>query len=195
MPKVPFRAFAADCLIEARVDPPRGVRLTDFLNTSGEVSLENASLIALDDGRIVDAGDVIMPTMELCAVEGTDAGGAPGHRIRTRSKEVEMVVGPYRIAGYLHGPTAADPLASLSRRNAMVPVTAAKIAFLLSGEVRVRESGTLIVNRLLAEIGVPERDAPSILDRLGLSPVDVNAKDLTGELSVGPPERDERQRT
>ena len=187
MTAVVFHAYAGDSLVDAYAELPDGKRLTDYLNEVDELSLSQVRLTALDDGRIVEAPELQISTTELHAVQATDAGGQLQHRIRTRSSEVEIVVGPYRVQGYIHGPTAGDPLASLSRRGEMVPVTSAKIGYMVGGQLRVEDCDALIVNRMLADIGRPARDAPSILDRLGLSPVDPNAKDLTGELSAKPP--------
>jgi hypothetical protein len=186
MTTVLFHAYAGDSVVDAYVELPEGKRLTDHLNEVDELSLGQVQLTALDDGRIVEAAELVISTTELHAVQATDPGGHVEHRIRTRSSEVEIVVGPYRVEGYIHGPTAGDPLASLSRRGEMVPVTSAKIGYMIAGQLRVDDCDALIVNRLLADIDKPAEDAPSILNRLGLSPVDPNAKDLTGELSVKP---------
>ena len=186
MTAVVFRAYAGDSLVDAYVELPNGKRLTDYLNEVDLLSLSQVRLTALDDGRIVEAAELPISTTEIHAVQATDSGGHLEHRIRTRSSEVEIVVGPYRVQGYIHGPTAGDPLASLSRRGEMVPVTSAKIGYMIAGQLRVDDCDALIVNRLQADIGRPAGDAPSILDRLGLLPVDPNAKDLTGELSVKP---------
>ena len=191
MSQIPFRAYASDCLVEAKIGLPDGVRLTDYLNESDEVALTDVRLTALEDGRNVGAAELVISPAEIHAIQATDEGLQTQHRIRTRSSGADIVLGPYRVQGYIHGPTAGDPLAMISRRHAMVPVTDAKIAFVIAGEVRVDECDALIVNRLLADISAAQREGPSILDRLGLSPVDPNAKDLTGELSVKPKEAHE----
>ena len=191
MTHVEFHAYAGDCLVDARIDLPDGTRLTDYLNESSEFPLTQVRMIALDDGRIVEVGDVLISMDELHAVEATDPGGRVERRIRTRASEVDIVVGPYRVHGYLHGPSAAEPLAGITRRPPMIPVTNAKIGYVLAGQVRVRECEAVIVNRLLASIDAPEGEAPSILDQLGLRPVDPNAKDLTAELSTRPPSSEE----
>ena len=189
MAKLRFHAYAGDSVVDAYLDLPDRKRLTDHLNEVDELSLSQVQLTALDDGRIVEAPELAISSSEIHAVQATDPGGHLEHRIRTKSSEVEIVVGPYRVQGYIHGPTAGDPLASLSRRGEMVPVTSAKIGYMIAGELQVDDCDALIVNRLLADIGRPARDEPSILDRLGLSPVNPSAKDLTGELSVKPPKR------
>jgi hypothetical protein len=186
MSSVPFFAYASDCLVDARLKLPDNTRLTDFLNSAADVALTFARLTALDDGRVVSTANLTLVPAELLAVEATDAVGTSGHRIRTRLADVEIVVGPYRIQGFVHGPSAGDPLASISRRQTMVPVTNAKIAYMLAGTVRVRECEAIIVNRLNANFSEPDPQQPSILDRLGLQPVDPHAKDLSGELRGAP---------
>ena len=187
MREIEFRAYLEDSLLSARIDLPDGIRLTDFLNESEEISLIGAELKALDDGRVVTAGDVTIPVIDILLVEAFDDYGGRDRRIRTRSSQVEMVIGPYRVDGYVHGPTAGDPVESLSRRSAMLPVTSAKVAFWLAGELEVRERAVAIVNRLLADVGIPEPHGPSVLEKFGLLPVDPRAKDLTRELLLNPP--------
>ena len=50
---------------------------------------------------------------------------------------------------------------------------------------KIAECEVVIVNRLVANISAPGPDAPSVLDRLGLKPLDPHAKDLSGELKTG----------
>lgn len=194
MGKIEFDAYAGDCLLRARIDVPDRMRLTDHLNALDDLHLTDVELTALEDGRLVVAAHLVVPRSDIYAVKADDARGRREQRIRTRSSEVDMVIGPYRVQGYVHGPTAGDPVAALSRRQAMIPLTSAKIAFVLAGELHVDESDVLIVNRLLADIGTPEPNAPSILDELGLSPVDPHAKDLTAELYVDGPRNDREDR-
>ncbi len=148
-----LRAYADDCLIRARIDLPEGMRLTDHLNASDDLSLADVELTALEDGHVVVAGDLAVPVNDIYAVHAADAGGRPERRIRTRSSEIDMVIGPYRVEGYVHGPTAGDPVASLSRRQEMIPITSAKIAFVLAGELHVRESAMVL--RPAAKRGSP----------------------------------------
>ena len=150
MAEIEFRAYLEDCLVGARIDLPEGLRVTDYLNESDDIALTRATLKALDDGRLVAVGDVVIPVTDIHLVEAADESGARDRRIRTRSSEVHMVIGPYRVQGHIHGPTAGDPVAGLSRRKAMIPVTSATIAFLLDGQLQVRERDVVIVNRLLA---------------------------------------------
>jgi hypothetical protein len=188
MPDIQFRAYLTDAVVDGRVVLPDGVRLTDHLNESEDLALTGAVLTALDDGRVISAGDVAVPVTEIHMVGAFDSGGEQARRIRTRSTEVEMVLGPYLLTGYIHAPTGGDPVSALSRRAAMVPVTGAKIAFHLAGEVQVDEMAVAIANRLLADVALPEPGVPSILEKLGLSAVDPRARDLTGEITVNPHE-------
>ena len=182
MAEIEFRAYLEDCLVGARIDLPEGLRVTDYLNESDDIAMTEAALKALDDGRVITAGEVVIPVTDIHLVEAADESGGRDRRIRTRSSEVDMVIGPYRVRGYVHGPTAGDPVAGLSRRQPMIPVTSATITFLLAGQLQIREREVVIVNRLLADIGTPKRSAQSVLNKFGLSPFDPNAKDLTGEL-------------
>jgi hypothetical protein len=59
--------------------------------------------------------------------------------------------GSYLIAGHLHAEPGADPLESLRRRPAMVPLTDAWLEYWPDGSPRRHGVGTIIVNREAAD--------------------------------------------
>ena len=58
-----------------------------------------------------------------------------------------MKVGPYEVQGFLHGLPGADPVVSIRRRKPMIPLTGARIAYVVNGEPREDELDTVILNR------------------------------------------------
>ena len=50
-----------------------------------------------------------------------------------------MKVGPYEVQGFLHGLPGADPVASIRRRKPMIPLTDARIEYVVNGEPREDE--------------------------------------------------------
>ena len=53
--RIPFAAYAPDCTVSAELSLDAD-RLSDLLAASEAIEVEGASLTALDDGRVVDAG-------------------------------------------------------------------------------------------------------------------------------------------
>ena len=186
MTEIRFKAYAGDCLVEGFLDLAMGVRMTERLNEATVVSIRRAVLRALDDGRVVAAGDIELGVDELLIVEPPAADAPGAHRIHTRSVPVEMHVGPYKLAGRLHGPPTGDPVLALSRRRTMIPVTAASVIYSMAGEEVTVERDVVIVNRdYMHAIQRPTYERGRI-DELGLAPVDPRARDLTDELYQDP---------
>jgi len=182
-----FRAYAGDCYLVARLELPDGKRLTDWLNEQPSLTLQDAELLAHDDGHSVRLESLELDVSEVLVVEATGDRGPPELRRHTRADRVDITVGPYRLLGYLHGPSGGDPMAMILRGNQMVPITEARIAFHHAGQAHVREVEVLIMNRshatAVAHEGTPDS---GILNQLGMAPIDPRAKDLTSELYGGP---------
>ncbi len=185
MGETPFTAYAGDCLVRGFLDLADGVRLTDYLNESESIALSRATLRALDDGRFVEAGDVVLDRHEVFACEAQAAPGDTQMRIRTRTTEIQVELGPYVVLGLLHAPSAGDPLLAWSRRKQMVPLTDASVTFPFAGNQRKVSSQVLIINRSL--VGSVERTKyeRSKIDDMGIGPVDSRAVDYTGVLLSG----------
>jgi len=182
MGDTPFTAYAGDCLVRGFVELPEGARLTDYLNDAETIKLSRAKLRALDDGRLVDAGDVELDRTEVFAIEAPPGPGAQQMRIRTRTSEVKIELGPYLVVGLLHAPSAGDPLQVWSRRKQMVPITSASVTFPFAGHFRKVSTDVLIINRHLVRSVERTKYEKSKIDDIGLSPVDPRAVDYTGTL-------------
>ena len=81
--------------------------------------------------------------------------GVGSERGRTVSRSH---TGRISVLGYLHAFPGADPLASLLRRDPMLPLTDATIVTTAGGRVDARDTATIIVNRELAEWIRPSQD-------------------------------------
>jgi hypothetical protein len=185
MGETPFTAYTVDSLVRGFLELADGVRLTDYLNDAEVIPLRRATLRALDDGRFVEAGDVEVDRQEVFACEATPAPGATQMRIRTRTIEIQVELGPYIVHGLLHAPSAGDPLLAWNRRKQMVPLTDSSVTFPFAGHQRKVSSPVLIINRGL--VGSVERTKyeRSKIDDMGIGPVDSRAVDYTGVLLSG----------
>jgi hypothetical protein len=142
-------AYAADCRLSGRVDLGDG-RLTDRLNATEELRIEDARLESLEDGHVVETPEMTVATDELCAVVGNGPRGDTARRLRTHATRIVAELGPYRVVGLVHGTPASDPLASALRRAAWLPLTDATLTY-RRGSLDVSDSvETLLVNRTQA---------------------------------------------
>jgi hypothetical protein len=182
MPDIDFRGYSGDCLIHGRLEVPVGIRLTDYLNTAETYVVHGASLFALEDGREVPAGDQELASEDLWAVEPTDTATRADLHVPTRAVAIDIDLPPYTITGFLHGVNTGDPVAGVSRRRRMIPITEATITFEFNGQPMSRDTGVLIVNRDRASSLRRSTMEKSKLDDIPLPAVDPRAQDLTGKI-------------
>jgi len=128
-PVLDLDAYAADCRLSGRVDLVMDGRLTDRLNATEELRIEDARLESLEDGHVVEAPEMTVTTDALCAVVGSGPRGDAARRLRTHATRIVVELGPYRVVGLVHGTPAFDPLASALRRAAWLPLTEATITY------------------------------------------------------------------
>jgi len=122
-----LRAYAEDCLVDARLDLAANIRTTDHLNKAESVALRDVRLHSLVDGHVTEREAILIDVLELFAIEPVDRPGMSGQRIRTRAALITITLGPYRVEGHVHGPVAGDPFGQLTRRPPLVPLTEARI--------------------------------------------------------------------
>ncbi|MGO9179757.1 MAG: hypothetical protein ACLQBX_05435 [Candidatus Limnocylindrales bacterium] len=133
-------------------------RMADLLNDTDEFTLLDVSVTSLEDGHELTLPDVVVLRAELCAVAVTGPRGNPRRRTRTRPCPVELRLGHYEVSGHLHALPGTDPVAGFfHRRDAMVPLTEATIAYDSPGGQVLSRHQTLLVNRLLVERIAPAR--------------------------------------
>ncbi len=185
---IEFIAFAGDCRVFGRLQL-EAERLSDMLNESPEIVVRDVLLDSLEDGRVVEMEELTLLRDELYAVVGTGPRGNQARRVRTKSRRMQLEIGPYLVAGQLHAFPGADALGSVLRRGPMVPLTNATIAFRRAGEMQMLDAGTLVVNRELAAWIRPtveeEQAAFPDVPVVSSSPGPHVAKDYTWLLTYG----------
>ena len=144
-------AYAADCRVHGEVDIGRA-RMTDALNASPTLLIQDARLESLSDRRIVEAPELTVAYDELCAVVASGSRGDADRRLRTHMTRVEVDLGPYHIEGAVHGTPASDPVISAFRRPHWVPLTDATVTYTAGDDSQSDKITTLIVNRDLARL-------------------------------------------
>jgi hypothetical protein len=157
-PEVGFVAFAEDCRLRGRVRLT-AARLTEMLNGSDPLALFDVDVDVLADGRTEQVGDLAVEREELCAVVVDGPRGDPSRRVHTRTTRVLIDVGPYHIGAELHGTPASEPMQTILRRPAFVPVTDATLTYRLGDQEVSEEIPALLVNRLLARSFSPAEKA------------------------------------
>lgn len=149
LPEVGFAAFADDCRLRGRIRLT-AARLSDMLNGADALALAGVRVEVLADGRSDDIGELTVERDELCAVVADGPRGDVARRLHTRTTRVEIDIGPYHIDAALHGTPASDPLHSILRRPAFVPLTDVTISYRLGGEEIREVVPALLLNRTLA---------------------------------------------
>jgi hypothetical protein len=144
--EVEFVAFSEDCVLAARL-ALSAERLTDLLNDHESYALTDVTVESLADGHVVELPEVEVTRDEIFLVIASGPRGHAGRRQRTRQHPVVMQLGPYLVQGYFHGLPGSEPLSSLRRRKAMVPLTDASIEYVAGGAVQRQHVDTVIVNR------------------------------------------------
>jgi hypothetical protein len=101
-------------------------RLRDRLEATVELVVEQATVIALDEGNPRHAGAIAIPVDDLLVVAGVDDPGMPVHAAWHR---IRLHGGPYEIEGELATMPGFDPGRALTRPSG---------AFVLLRDVAVR---------------------------------------------------------
>lgn len=155
---VELEAYAADCRVCGRIDLGEA-RLTDLLTLTPELLIRDARLESLADGHAVELPELTVHRDELCAVVASGRRGDATRRLRTRATRVELDVGPYHVAGALHGTPAAEPLGAALRRAVWVPLTEVTVSYRRGANDICEDVATLLVNRdLVRAFRVVEED-------------------------------------
>ena len=185
-------AYAADCRLSGSVDLGEG-RLTDLLNATPELRIQQARLESLADGHVVETPEMTVASDELYAVIAGDPRGEISRRLRTRTTRVAIDLGPYHVVGLVHGTPASDPLGAALRRAAWLPITDATVTYRRGGDSTSDDVPTLLVNRTLASSfrAVEEADFGLPWEEPRVPrPATRRALDLTGTLQdEGRPDR------
>ena len=160
--EVAFVAYGVDCILSGRT-VLEADRLSDMLNAHDEYALAGVTVERLDDGMPLQVDEVVVARDELYLVHASGPRGDAARRRHTLPKHVAMKIGPYEVQGFLHGLPGADPVVSIRRRKQMIPLTGARIEYVVNGELREDQLDTVILNRDLIEwIAVVDPDRAAL---------------------------------
>ncbi len=179
LPEVEFAAYTADCRIFG-FWRHGAERLSDALNETDSYLLHDVLVATLDDGRTIEAKELLVHRDELLGVRAAGPRGNAARRPRVRPSPITVGIGPYTVHGYLHGRPGADPLQQIRRRPPMVPLTEAWIEYAAAAELHRVRVGVLIVNHDAADWVRLSRDEEVRLPLPVETALDPHAKDLTG---------------
>jgi hypothetical protein len=181
---IEFVGFSGDCLIHARLTM-FGDRLTDMLNNQARYTLSRVKLESLADGHVFEIDSLPIVRADLHAVVATGPRGTEKRRVKLEPHRMQVGLGPYTILGKLHGQPGADPLSTVMRRDPMVPLTNATIAFTKAGEVVAQDVPAVIINRELVEWIVPTAGEDELFPDTPVRSLAINfVKDFTGTASL-----------
>jgi hypothetical protein len=144
--EVAFVAYGEDCILSGRTVLDAD-RLSDMLNAADEYALIGVTVERLDDGSPLQVDEVVVTRDDLYIVHASGPRGDAARRHRTLPKHVALKLGPYEIRGFLHGLPGNDPVASIRHRKPMIPLTDARIEYVVNGQRREDEVETVILNR------------------------------------------------
>ncbi len=180
-----FSAYTEDCRLFGFIMLEHE-RLVDALNATDAYDVASVLLMALDDGRTLEAREMVVRRDDLIAVRAAGPRGNAARRSRTRPSPVTMQAGPYVVRGYLHAPPGADPLQHLRRRRPMVPITGAWIEYPSLGTTHRARVGTLLVNRAAVDWADHTQESEIRVDLPVETRIDPRAKDMTGHIALRP---------
>ena len=126
-------------------------RLTDLVNAHDELSLLDVELEHLRNGLIGTVDEVVLDRKDLVAVHARGPRGDETRRRTTRTHPLAIKAGNYLIGGYLHVAPGLDPIRSAHERPPMIPLTNALIEYWVQGKRRHQSTGTIVVNRNVAD--------------------------------------------
>jgi hypothetical protein len=161
MQPVEFLGFAADCTISGKITM-FGERLTDFLNGQERYRVHHVECESLADGHRVAVDSISVERNDLLAVMATGPRGSEKQRVSLQTNRLQVCIGPYLILGRLHVKPGTDAVASVLKRDPMIPFTNATIAFEVAGSIIARDVSTIIVNRLLVDWISPTTETASL---------------------------------
>jgi hypothetical protein len=161
MQPIDFMAFAADCTVTGKMTM-FGERLTDFLNGQERFRVHHLECESLEDGHRAAVDSLSLERDDLLAVVATGPRGNEKQRVTLQTNRLQVSIGPYLILGRIHTKPGADAVASVMKRDPMIPLTQATIAYEVAGSIVARDIPTIIVNRLLVDWISPTTEAATV---------------------------------
>lgn len=181
MQPIDFVGFASDCLITGKLTM-FGERLTDFLNGQERFRVHHLECESLTDGHRVGVDSLSVERNDLMAVVATGPRGSERQRVSRQTNRMQVSIGPYLILGRLHTKPGSDAVASVMKRDPMIPFTNVTIAYEMAGSIVARDIPTVIVNRLMVDWISATTEAASLFPDVPIrSPFTARLiKDFTG---------------
>jgi hypothetical protein len=99
---------------------------------------------------------------DLLIVVATGPRGSHRRRVSRHTARLQLSIGPYLILGRLHTAPGSDVMSSVEKREPMIPLTHATIAYEQTGAIVARDVPALIVNRMLVDWISPTTEASSV---------------------------------
>jgi hypothetical protein len=185
MQPIEFVGFAGDCTISGKMTM-FGERLTDFMNGQERFRVHHLECESLEDGHRVALDSVSIERNDLLAVVANGPRGNEKQRVPVEMNRLQISIGPYLVLGHLHSAPGTDAVASVLKREPMIPLTDATIAYEVAGAIVARDVPTIIVNRQLVDWISPTTDAATFFPDIPIrSPFSARLqKDFTGPLTL-----------
>jgi hypothetical protein len=170
---IPFIGYAQDRRIIGRLET-RGESLADLLNRASHVLLRDSFVESLEDDVITSVGDAEVDPAGLYAVEGWSGSRAANPSDVSRRcvglgpanprsrRRIHLHLGPYAALGSLPESPGQLVLPHLGEHGPMIELSDATIGFAGGGRMNLRDVGSLVVNRDLADwVRADEDEAPA----------------------------------
>lgn len=161
MQPVDFVGFAGDCTISGKITM-FGDRLSDFLNGQERFLVHHLECESLEDGHRVALDSISLERNDLLAVVATGPRGSEKQRVPLETNRLQVSLGPYLILGQIHVKPGTEAMSSVLKREPMIPLTHATIAYEVAGAIVARDLPTIIVNRLMVDWISPSTEAETL---------------------------------
>jgi hypothetical protein len=150
---VDLTVFTADRRIQGAI-PLADDRVSDMLNSVVRVVIRGARIDDLLEPEPQETADVTIPVAAIVAVLVTGRTGIQSRRRKTELHPVRLGIVRYIVSGWLHVPaggsanlTSQNPAIVLAGRDALVPLTDARIAYDRVGVAVSEDAETILINR------------------------------------------------
>lgn len=185
MQPVDFVGFAGDCTISGKITM-FGDRLSDFLNGQERFLVHHLECESLEDGHRVALDSISLERNDLLAVVATGPRGSEKQRVPLETNRLQVSLGPYLILGQIHVMPGTEAMANVLKREPMIPLTHATIAYEVAGAIVARDLPTIIVNRQMVDWISPSTEAETLFPDIPIrSPFTARLqKDFTGTTSL-----------
>lgn len=144
--EVDFVAYGEDCVLFGRTIL-NADRLSDMLNNNDEYVLAGVTVERFDGEPPMTVDEIAIPRDELLLVHAGGPRGDARRRHRTAQQHIAIQIGRYKVRGFYHALPGTDPVLAMRRRRPMIPLTNARIQYLIGDEMRESRVEALIVNR------------------------------------------------